>query len=189
MLNKKLHTNRFKAIGYVSEIFDDHFLLRVDEHLIKIEHQPIRLTLEVGCSVLCVGKYSYEKEQPIIRAEQVELSDLTHLSMGYVEGSIIKVDRMGTQENAWATVVIRVTHKEAFDANKTTSSIVKVTLSHASLEHIGFDIGEGDLLELEVVATNNDVALTWKTKNVRNHVPLPVLEFYKQYQKDPLKYR
>ncbi|MCG9576693.1 hypothetical protein L1D14_10630 [Vibrio tubiashii] len=185
MLDKKLHRNCFKVTGTVSEIYDDSVLVRHNDLFVQVLIKSTK-NLSVGSSCSFLGAYSYENKKPLVRAESFEFVEEAHQMVGEIEGTVTQVKYMGTQQNPWAKVLLRTTHHNPL-TKEVTSSICLVNLSRSSLEAINFDIGEGDLLQCQVAATNNDVELTLKTSKVVFHVPRPVLDFYKTYKSKPVR--
>jgi len=188
MLNKKLHANNFLLEGPVSDIQSDHVLVKCQDVFVRVEGVQ-NMDIVIGTQISVNGSYSYENKMPVIKSTSNGYSDLVQPLNGYIEGEVIKVDRMGSAEKPWAKVLLRSTHKNAVNKEEVQSSICLVNLSSGSLATIEYDIGLGDILGVNVNVSNNDVELTLKVCNIKLHYPKPILDLFEKYRQDPLSYR
>ncbi|OEE35304.1 hypothetical protein A1QO_00665 [Vibrio genomosp. F10 str. ZF-129] len=179
MLNKKLFKNSFELCGIVSEESDALIKLSNNGMLINIEHNFTDTPFMVGSNIQVFGTYSYEDRLPIFRASSIDFIDSPESLNGQIEGVVKKLTRMGTKDKPWAKVLLDVKHHHAFrDPKEVTSSICLVNLSQSSLESIGYDLYEGDVLGCNVHSASNDVELTLKVSKIFLHYPKHVLDYF-----------
>lgn len=189
MLNKKLGVNSFELIGLVSEVGTDQLTLNYQAHNLRVQmHDAEAQNLMVGSSIKVLGAYHFVDNQPCFTVSEWHFFDSEPRLSGYIEGEVIKFEKMGDERKPWAKVLIKSNHRRADNNSEVTSSICLVNISGESLKTIDFDLYKGDRLGVNVLATNNDVELTWKVSKIRLHYPHQILTYFnsEQYVKDRL---
>lgn len=191
MLNRKLGTNEVTLLGSVAQVEPRGLQVKVNSHYFYVEFEQVPKSVMEGSFVEIKGTYSFENKKPLIRASHWSLVEPAQDSVtGTYWGHIAKRETFGNdRSSAWASVILKATHKHAYTKNEVSTSILKVNLSNESLETISFDLAEGDALGLSYYLTNVEETPTFKCTNITSHYPKTVIEFYNSDEYMKLRFK